>query len=367
MIRKIEKYYRITEKDKIMKIGIVFHKEPVNTLNSIDNIRLKEITQGLQLLGFDVEIVAGVKGRELIFNDIPVVPLDYLAEEGRYRVIKTCYHTSIDLISKYSGKVISRIVRVVDNKKPERDGANRKRLLYLQELISRRSCALVFNNKENIERWQALYGRHSRCYIVQNGCPRKIPLNLINPYCKNAKIVLFLGSICALRIGKILNQLAVTLPDDIEIHLIGKNKLNIYAPESGFTLSDKIVNHNQMNESDIWNYIYHADIGLVIATGPYSFDNDFCKVYSYLRGGLPVLSEQNVVNNDQILKCNYGQIFSFDQIDDLRKRLFSMLKKPFFKKNRSDVMAYMSRDHSWYERCKRYKEIMNEVISSVKG
>jgi len=343
-----------------MKIAIVFHKNPFAPLASIDLIRLRAISGGLIGRGIEVEIVAPVEEIGFIDGVVPVRPLSFLKSD-RYDLVKTCYHFSIDLINGYEGPVVSRIVRVVDDLLPERDESIRRYLLRYQSLIKERASCIIVNNIENKERWQAFYGTDTSVVCVPTGCPSVIPLPQKNPFDPHEKVVLFLGSIAAPRMITIINEIARRLEGIARVHFIGLNKSHLYGKNKENILSPLVIQHGTMSEEMIWNYIFHARIGLAIATDPHPFDNDMSKIFSYLRGGLPVLSEEPIINNALIRETGFGLTFQYDNMEDLTEKALFLLQNPPLEK-REAVMAFMAREHSWERRVETYAKLFRALI-----
>ncbi|MEQ8222059.1 MAG: hypothetical protein ABRQ37_07165 [Candidatus Eremiobacterota bacterium] len=343
-----------------MKTGILFHKNPFKPSAGIDIVRLKAISKGLIEEGIDTEIIAPVEKEGIIDDIIPVKPLSYLSK-NRYEAVKTCYHFSIELIEDYKGPVISRIVRVVDEIFPPRDEKIRDRLLKCQELINKRASLISLNNRENEERWRYFYGDKLPVILTPTGCHEIIPPPERNPYGSDRKILLFIGSICAGRMVKILNEMSERFFSVAEIHYIGRSKLNLY--DGGEELSENIVCHGEMEEDKIWDYIRYASAGIAIATGPCPFDNDMSKIMNYLRGGLPVLSEEPIVNNELIRQLDYGKIFSYNDMDDLVIKGEELLNNPPVDK-REHVMTFMAEKHSWKNIAGIYKNYLTLLSPS---
>ncbi len=346
-----------------MKVGMVFHKSPLAPPSSIDLIRLRAISSGLIRKGIETEVLAPVNHEGVMDGLIPVRPLNHIMK-GHYDIIKTCYHFSIELIQDYEGPIVSRIVRVVDDRLPERDEKWRERLLSCQERVSQRASVLVLNNVENKIRWRLFHGRFLPVVLVPTGCPMQIPPPRKNPYDGKKRTILFLGSIAAPRMITIMNTLATRL-NEARIHVVGLNKVHWYGTGEGGDIHPSIVQHGEVLEEDIWDYIYHADMGLAIATGPHAFDNDLSKICNYLRGGLPVLSEAPVVNNDLIYQSGLGRIFRFDDMEDLIANALSLLDNPPTPERRNTAMTFMSTEHSWDRRVEIYEHLFKTLTGSV--
>jgi glycosyltransferase involved in cell wall biosynthesis len=257
---------------------------------------------------------------------------------------------------------VSRIVRVVDDKLPERDEPFRQRLLECQERIRARADALILNNRENEERWQRLYGEEPPVVLVPTGCPAAIPPARANPYPGNERVMLFLGSLAASRIVRMLNEASRALEGVCRVHLVGRNKSRLYGCDRECRLTDLIVDHGELAQDKVWDYIRYADIGIALATGPHAFDNDVSKILSYLRGGLPVLSEEPIINNRLIHRTEFGTTFPYGDVDELVHRAVTLLATPPLSK-REMVMQFMARENSWEKRVETYVTLFRKLLN----
>lgn len=345
-----------------MRIGMVFHKNPYAPPVSIDLVRLRAIARGLFKRGVDTQILAPVDDEGILEGSVRVRPLSVLETPGTYDLLKTCYHHSILLVDKFSGAVVSRIVRVVDEKLPERDERFRSELLRCQDVIKKRARVVSLNNTLNRDRWNHLYGCPPDTILVPTGCPASIPPAAKNPFNTDKASVLFLGSLSAPRMVNILNEAARRLEGECTIHVVGSNKVAMYGGTLNCQLDHGIVEHGEFPENEIWDYIRHADIGLALAAGPHAFDNDLSKIISYLRGGLPVLSEEPVVQNRLLRELGFGRTFDFDDIKGLVSGARQILDNPPIAE-RTQVMATMIREHSWEQRVETYITLFRKILS----
>ncbi len=311
-----------------MRVGIVFHKDPFAPPTGIDLVRLRALASGLIRRGIETEIIAPVEREGLIEGFIPVRQPAALGGSCRYDLLKTSYHDSIRLVEGFRGPVVSRIVRVVDHKLPERDEAYRDRLLRCQAMIKERAAAVALNNEENRRRWRALYGDDPPTVLVPTGCPTTIPESPGNPFPEDEPAILFLGSLAAPRMVEMVNLAARRLTGRARIHLVGLNKACMYGAGPACALDPLVTDHGELPEKAVWAFIRRARVGLALATGPHAFDNDMSKIVNYLRGGLPVLSEEPILNNDLIRETGFGRIFRYGDIDDLFAGALELLASP---------------------------------------
>jgi len=161
--------------------------------------------------------------------------------------------------------------------------------------------------------------------------------------------------------ARILNQIAHRLEGLARVHFIGRNKTGLYGGGSECLLDPLIAVHGELAEEHVWAYIRHATIGLALATGPYAFDNDVSKILNYLRGGLPVLSEEPIINNQLIRQTKYGKIFKHGDIDDLVIKATQILSNPPLH-NREAVMRFMATEHSWQKRVESYIALFERIL-----
>ncbi len=344
------------------RIGILFHKTPFVSPSGIDQVRLRAISSGLAKLGFETEILAPVLTGGALENGIPVRPVSVLSNSGRYHLIKTSYHGSLKYLDSFDGPVVSRIVRVIDEKLPERDEANRSELIHFQEVIRDRSDVVVVNNEENRQRWIDIYGDKTPVELVPTGCPAVIPSPGASPFNGTRRNILFLGSIAAPRMLYLLNEAARRLEHLADIHLIGLNKVCMYGGDDSCALDSRIKDHGEKPEHELWNYIFHADLGLAFATGLHAFDNDVSKIINYLRGGLPVVSESPIINNELVKKTDFGIIFDHGNVDDM-VRACERIISGSFKRRQASVMSFMACEHSWERRSQAYARIFDRLLS----
>jgi glycosyltransferase involved in cell wall biosynthesis len=346
-----------------MHVGIVFHKNPFATPSGIDLVRLRAIAGGLIRRGISAEVLAPVDREGFLDEVVPVKRLETLEEAGRYDLVKTCYHDSILLIEHYHGPVVSRIVRVVDHELPERDEPFREHLIHCQELIRDRASAVVLNNTENRDRWQNFYGSKLPIALIPTGCPECIPPLGPNPYRPGKHVLLFLGSLAAPRMVHSLNQAARLLQDRVSVHLVGLNKACMYGGAQGdCALDPLVVDHGELSENHVWDYIRYASVGLALAAGPHAFDNDVSKILNYLRGGLPVVSEEPILTNGLIRQTGFGNTFPYGNVTELVSKALELIENPLNEK-RDQVMQFMAAEHSWHKRVDTYVDLFRKILS----
>jgi glycosyltransferase involved in cell wall biosynthesis len=248
----------------------------------------------------------------------------------------------------------------VDDRLPERDDPFREKLLKCQEIIKNRSNVLVLNNDQNRDRWRTLYGSEPRIALIPTGCPAELPPIHHNPYPADRPVMLFLGSVASPRMVEMINAATRALRNTCAVHLVGLNKACLYGGDSTCALDPDIIDHGERSEREIWDYVRHANIGLALATGKHAFDNDVSKIVNYLRGGLPALSEEPIINNDLIQTTGFGRVFRFGDVDDLVSKAKEILSHSF-DGQRDSVARFMVEEHSWDRRADAYVDLFSSL------
>ncbi len=342
-----------------MKVGIIFHENPFTRAPGIDLVRLRAIAGGLMRRGMEVEVAAPVPGPGVWQEGIAVVPHGVLERPGRYDLVKTCYHQSVRFLGAHQGPVVARIVRVVDEKLPRRDEETRRELMACQEIIAARARAVALNNGLNAERWLARYGDGQRIVLTPTGCPAAIPDPGPSPYPPDEPAVLFLGSLASAHMAGMLNAAAGQLKGRARVHLLGANKTGLYGEE--LPLRPEIILHPPRPEEEIWDFIRFARLGLALATADLAFDNDVSKVYNYLRGGLPVLCEEPILQGELVRETGLGAVFPFGDEDRMTREALRLLDAPWGDRRRK-TMDLMAREHSWDNRVRTYAALFRELL-----
>jgi glycosyltransferase involved in cell wall biosynthesis len=156
-----------------------------------------------------------------------------------------------------------------------------------------------------------------------------------------------------------LNQLASVLKrlsPDSDVHFIGRNRLHLYG-NPGEILDPRLVHiHPAVDETEAWQYILHAHAGLALAPGGEAFESELAKIYYYLRGGLPVVTESSVLNRFLIDETGHGAVAAYGNIQELAEKIMATLELP---SRNSRVMNYMAETHSWRRRAEIYLDALH--------
>jgi glycosyltransferase involved in cell wall biosynthesis len=345
-----------------MRVALLFPHDPRGRPPGIDLVRLTALAAGLRARRVEADILAPVP-RETRLQGLPVLPLAALKDPRAYDLVKTCYHQAIFLAEGFKGPLVARLVRVVDERHPRRDQPRRAELLRAQRVISQRAQAVAFNNRENLERWQRLYGEHLPGVLTPTGCPARLPPLGPNPYAPGRPAVVYAGSLASPRQVGMLNRVAQalgSLHSQAQVHLLGRNKSGLYGRRA--RLSPLVVDHGEKPPREVWNYLRWATAGLALAVGPEAFDNDSSKALHYLRAGLPLVCEEPILQGPLAQDLGLGRVSPYGDEAGLAQALADLLRDPPAPGRRRAARARMAREHGWGNTVEVYLELFARLL-----
>ena len=334
------------------RVALVYAKDAACPPAGMDMIRWIEIGRHLVQAGCRVHLVTDQPGGVRQLAGLPVIDAAS-ADWDEYAGIKVCYQHSIDIVPEHPS-IIVRMCRVVDEHSPRRDAGRRQELLRQQARVAERAGWVALNGPDNADRWRRLYGERQQILNVPTGCPESIPAPGQSPFPDGRRIVLYCGALTAPRFPGALNAVARRLRDkaaDIEVHFVGRDRLHCYSGSSEPLDPDLVHAHPSVDASQAWRYILHADVGLALSPSTDVFECELAKIYYYLRGGLPTVTESTALNRCLIEETGHGAVARYDDPDELARCALEALS---LKRRHPQVMAHMAANHSWRRRAAVY-------------
>jgi len=321
----------------------------------MDTIRWLELSRALARKGYDVEMVTEEGEDTELSERLRVRHIDRACWDT-YDVVKTTHHTDVFTVPEHPF-LVCRIGRVVDEVHPRRVYRHREELSRAQDLIAQRAKWVSLMSEENLRRWQERYPVGPPGIVVPNGCPIRIPEAGPSPYERNGRRALYLGSLTSSRFVQVLNALGRALKvRSVEVHHVGRNQLDLYGETDEQLDPVVVVSHGAVPEPQSWNYLFHADVGLMIARGIQVFDNEISKVYYYLRAGVPTVSEEFISTNSLIEETGWGEVVTYGDVSAMADAVVRWLDAPH--SQRSEIGQQVAQRHSWHSRA----EILHQVF-----
>ncbi|MGE4618804.1 MAG: glycosyltransferase [Planctomycetota bacterium] len=337
-------------------IALVYAKSASRQLAGMDLIRWTQMGTHLQALGHEVHLVTNRPDGVESLAGLPVIDSQQADWDGYY-AIKGSYQHSVPLLPDHP-RLIVRMCRVALPDEPDRDLSRRDAILDHQAWIADHARFVAVNDSLNAERWKNFYGERQQVLIVPTGCPSSIPESNQNPFPSESKIVLFCGSVTAIRMVPFLNQVARNLADrdaNFQVHILGRNRLHLYS-DSPPQFDPQVIHlHEAVSQEVAWQYLRHADVGVAISPSENQFESELSKIYYYLRAGLPTVCETSALNGNLVTETGHGYVVDHD---DPEQFAAAILRAAEFPNQHQPTMEQMAKEHSWKNRASTYAKAL---------
>jgi predicted deacetylase/glycosyltransferase involved in cell wall biosynthesis len=321
----------------------------------MDMIRWVSLGRALRGFGVEVDLVTDRPDGVGAIADVPVVA-SAAADWDAYDLVKVCYQPSLRIVPPHRSTLV-RMCRVVDQVYPTRDDGHREELLRLQEETARRARWVAFNDATNEQRWCERYGYRQATVRTPTGCPDTIPEPGPNPYPPGPPVLLHCGSLTSPRLADAIERLAeATRRSGLAVRIahLGRNRLHVYGA-AGRVLDRRVIDLGEVDVDKTWSYIHHASVGIALAPSEHAFESELSKVYYYLRGGLPVVTEDSVANRHLVEQTAHGAIARYDDPASWIAAIEHALRLPA---REPRVMQWMVERHGWARRARTYLDLL---------
>jgi hypothetical protein len=108
-----------------------------------------------------------------------------------------------------------------------------------------------------------------------------------------------------------------------------------------------------------WDYLRHADVGLVVSAGPFMHNNESTKIYHYLRAGLPVVSESGFPNDHLVRETGHGFLVEPGNLDEMARVIEEAAGRSW---ERGRAEAHILQHHTWEVRARVYDTVIREAL-----
>ncbi len=329
----------------------------------MSGVRWLRMSESLAGLGYQVDLVTDETDNLDIRS--PLIRCTPYSEVNwrDYDVIKTEFHLGFETLLNSNGAdhpfIVAKLGSVVGSSDGD-DGVHffgdaRQHLYEVQSEISRRCRYTTVLTEPSRALWEQLYGANGNVLLVPTGVDCVVPPPGDNPYREFAeKVAVYIGSIYTdkqrevnlfwqerlNRIGKLLRR------HGIRLCFIGVGHTDLLD-------GDAVTYLGPIPNDKIWDYQYHADVGVVLAQGPVQH-NESSKIYYYLRAGLPVVSERPVPNSELVRQASLGFVCDFDDDEQLVDRIADAANRSW---DRQFATQFVLKDHTWDRRASVYDKI----------
>jgi glycosyltransferase involved in cell wall biosynthesis len=334
-------------------------------------IRWLRMAEELARLGHQVdvavadELVSG--GRRATGHRAPVLGRVSLSTVcwGDYDVVKTEYHKGFETLERFGGADHPGIIAHLGSTVAPEDragiyfyGETRAALYATQQRVDRASRYVALLTPPAKQLWEACFGPRQRLLVIPGAADRDVPPPGPDPYPpERERRVLFSGNVYS----------ADSQP---EAHAVLVDKLNrlgrllasagarLYMMGSGDVraLDRRHVRYlGALPYQDTWDYFHFADVGVVVAPGPFLHNNESTKIYAYLRAGLPTVSEAGFPNDRVVREAGLGYVAANGDLEGMADAALEAAARPW---DRQAAIAYILDHHTWDRRAALYEPIL---------
>jgi hypothetical protein len=357
-------------------VTVYSYERQVSELNEMGIIRWHEISHALARRGHQVDMATAEHKwrwhRPIIVtaDGVRRVPLSRV-KWNDYDVVKTLFHVGFETLERFRGAqhpfIISKLGSVVGSTDMEGIyfyGEQRKRLYATQERIARSSRYVTVLTEPARQLWVQCFGPRPELLIVPGAASRDIPAAGPDPYPER-------GPLRCLFAGNFYTEAARSQP---EAHRTLVNKLNelgrllaeqgaqlyVLGPGAAHNLDGSYVKYlGATSYQASWNYLHHADVGVVVAAGPFNHNNESTKVYHYLRVGLPTVSEAGFPNDQVICDARLGFVVPSGNMSAMAAAIMKAAETDW---DHDYAIRYILEQHTWDARAGIYDRVIRAVL-----
>lgn len=333
-------------------------------------IRWLKISEGLARLGHEVDIATcepGLRSRfpRILAPNLRRVPLARVRWDS-YDVVKTLFHRGYTTLERYGGAahpfVIAKLGSVVGD--ADREGVffygeERAGLYAIQERIAERARYVTILTEESRALWRLHHGDRTEVLLVPGGVDARLPPEGSSPYPAGTPVCIFAGNLYdrwsqpeAHRVVvEKLNRLGGALERrNIRLHVIGRGDTDALD-------ADVVSRHGAVPYERSWDFLRHADVGVVLVFGRERNQNESTKIYHYLRVGLPTVSELGYPNERLITDLNLGYLVPNGDIEALADAIGEAAGRSW---DRAAAERAILAEHTWDARARIYDPILRD-------
>ena len=344
-------------------------------LAEMGNIRWLKISQALAQLGHQVDIATNEpmwffrRAPFTIGPNLRRVPLTRVHWED-YDVVKSLFHKGFETLEYYGGQrhpfVISKLGSVVGPREMPGIyfyGEDRRQLFATQERIHRASRFVTVLSSPARQLWADCFGCDERVLLVPGAVDDKIPPPGPDPYGRKEKLrCLFAGYIYNSASQPEVNRTLVEKLNRLGKQLAARGaRLYLLGLGDASGLDRRYVTYlGWVPYHQTWDYLYHADVGVVVSAGKSMHNNESSKIYHYLRAGLPVVSESGFPNDHVVRESRCGIVVESGDMSALAQ---AVLMSPTAKWDREHAIRYVLQNHTWAHRAAFYDRLIQSELS----
>ena len=303
---------------------------------------------------------------------VPITRVDW----DSYDMVKTVFHAGFETLQRYGGAhhpfIVSKLGSVVgptDMPGVYFYGRQRERLYATQQRIAETSRFAALLSQPAIDLWREIHGERPELLLVPGGADAVIPPPGRDPYPKEVRTrCLFAGNFYSTHAGsqpEAHREIASRL-NKLGSRLIDRGaRLFVLGPGDHRSLDARYVSYcGAVTHEESWDFMHFATVGIVVAAGPFMHNNESTKIYSYLRAGLPVVSESGFPNDDVVRDSGLGFVVENGNLDELADKALEAAKANW---DRERGIQFILSRHTWDRRAAVYDSLLQSLGDRASG
>jgi hypothetical protein len=282
-----------------------------------------------------------------------------------YDVVKTAFHRGFDTLERYGGSghpcIIAKLGSVVSDADREGIyfyGEERAWLYGIQQRIARHARHVAVLSPPARDLWVDCHGRAEAVLLVPGGADAEIPPPGPDPYpADGRKRCVFAGNVYGRGSQPQANRTLIDKLNRLGEHLVPAGvRLFLLGFGNSDRLDPHLVTHlPPVSLEACWDYLHHADVGIVVSAGAFMHNNESTKLYHYLRAGLPVVSERGFPNDHVLTDSGGGVLIGDEDMVEMARRIRAeaQAQRPMLR-----AVRHVLERHTWDHRAERYRAVI---------
>jgi glycosyltransferase involved in cell wall biosynthesis len=283
----------------------------------------------------------------------------------RYDVVKTLFGKGFETLEEYGGGghpfVIAKLGSVVgpaDMPGIYFFGAQRERMFAVQRRIHSHSRYVTVVSEPARTLWHQCFGPGDNVLVVPGATDDEIPPKGPDPFPRGGeRRCLFAGNVYTPRSQPEANRALIDKLNALG-GALARRGMRLYllgVGEVGRLDRDAVTYLGSVPYGRSWDYLRHADVGVVVSAGAFMHNNESSKIYHYLRVGLPVVSEAGFPNDQVVTESGCGLVVAAGDMPAMAEAIEQAAVRPW---DRDRAVRSIREHHTWRERAKVYDQLL---------
>ncbi len=333
------------------------------------HIRWIKMSEALARLGHRVDMATAehkFRLRKPVVNvneNLRRVPLSRVRWTD-YDVVKTLFHQGFETLERFGGASHPFIIAKLGSVVASQDmpgiyfyGAQRGRMFETQRRIQAGARYVTVLTLPARDLWIEQHGPREGMLLVPGAADDRVPPRGADPYpARDGIRCVFAGNLY--RRQPEATRVLVQKLNELGRLLSGRGGVYVVGPGDVRQLDRRYVTYLGVVPYDrSWDYLYFADVGVVVSAGPFMHNNESTKIYHYLRAGLPIVTESGFPNANVVVESGLGEITPAGDLAAMAAGVCRVAAEPG---DRDRGIRYILEQHTWERRASLYDALLRQ-------